>query len=245
MKLYRFFEFTDNDLTPLSSFKLHDTLNPQIWDDYILKQDIHDQLMKIANDYVSKIGFPIQLDDIILTGSLANLNYSVYSDFDLHFVFDFSQINSDVELVKRFLDADRRIWNLTHDIKILGYDVEIYSQDTNEPHSSSGIYSLLQNQWIVKPTKQNFIIDENAIKIKAEDYMSEVDSIEIDIKEGLYDYEILTGRIDNVWDKIKTRNVAEGGEFSIENLVFKLLRRNGYIEKVTTLRTLLYDKQFK
>ena len=43
-----------------------------------------------------------------------------------------------------------------------------------------------------------------------------------------------------MWDKIKNYRKSglesEGGEFSIGNLVFKLLRRNGYIEKMIELK---------
>ena len=37
---------------------------------------------------------------------------------------------------------------------------------------------------------------------------------------------------------------CEDGEFSVGNLVFKLLRRNGYIEKVMKIKRYAYDKQF-
>ena len=51
-----------------------------------------------------------------------------------------------------------------------------------------------------------------------------------------------------VWKKIKEGRKAgleKEGEFSIENLVFKLLRRNGYIQKIMDIRRKAYDKQFK
>ena len=56
-------------------------------------------------------------------------------------------------------------------------------------------------------------------------------------------------KIDKVWKKIKNYRKSgldsEDGEFSIGNLVFKLLRRNGYIEKVMKLKRYAYDKQFE
>lgn len=63
------------------------------------------------------------------------------------------------------------------------------------------------------------------------------------------DYDELEPKIKKVWQKIKNYRKSglesESGEFSIGNLVFKLLRRNGYISKVMELKRNLYDKQFK
>ena len=43
-----------------------------------------------------------------LTGSLANYNWSSFSDVDLHIIVDFSQIDENYELVKGFFDNARR-----------------------------------------------------------------------------------------------------------------------------------------
>ena len=45
--------------------------------------------------------------------------------------------------------------------------------------------------------------------------------------------------------EIKADLIEKDGEYSLENLVFKLLRRNKYIEKLLNLRKKTYDKQFK
>ena len=55
-------------------------------------------------------------------------------------------------------------------------------------------------------------------------------------------------KLKKVWKKIKDGRQAgldREGEYSIENLVFKLLRRNGYIQRVMDVRRKAYDKQFK
>jgi hypothetical protein len=52
----------------------------------------------------------------------------------------------------------------------------------------------------------------------------------------------------SLWKKIKDfrrSGLKNSGEFSIENLVFKLLRRNGYIQSFQDLKRKYYDKQFK
>ena len=47
----------------------------------------------------------VGIEDLRLTGSLANYNWSEYSDVDLHLVVDFEKIDEDIELVKAFFDS--------------------------------------------------------------------------------------------------------------------------------------------
>lgn len=233
---------------PLTSFRLKDELNPKIWDNFKIDPETRESLLQIGNDYFDSLELEgVELKDIMLTGSLANFNWSKYSDFDLHLVFDFSDVNDDKVLVKKYLDSAGKMWNKQHDIKIKGYDVEIYSQDTDEEHTSSGEYSLLDDRWIKKPSKQDFKPDESLIKKKAGSIMDSVKDMEKDFEEGI-EYDELNERLKKVWKKIKDGRKAgleREGEFSIENLVFKLLRRNGYIERILNLKAKAYDKQFK
>jgi hypothetical protein len=74
-----------------------------------------------------------------------------------------------------------------------------------------------------------------------------VDDIESQLEEDKS--EAFLNKIDKVWKKIKTYRQSgldsESGEYSTGNLVFKLLRRNGYIPKIMKLKRLAYDKQFE
>ena len=62
------------------------------------------------------------------------------------------------------------------------------------------------------------------------------------------DYEDFNKRLNVEWEKIKKFRKSglenEGGELSTGNLVFKLLRRNGYIDKIINMKRESYDKQF-
>ena len=42
-------------------------------------------------------------------------------------------------------------WNDAHEIKLFGFEVEIYVENKGEPHISSGLYSVLQDRWLVEP----------------------------------------------------------------------------------------------
>ena len=243
-----FEEFTQAQFEPIESFKLQDELNPEVWSDSVLDSDIKEELLQLAKDYFDDLDLGnVEMEDIIFTGSLANYNWSKYSDFDLHLVFYFSDVNEDVDLVRKYLDAVEKSWKLQHDIKIKGYDVEIYCQDSNQEHHSTGIYSLINDEWIKKPSKENFEPDEELIRKKAEIYMSSINDLEKKFDENK-PYDTLEPKLKKVWKKIKDGRQAgleREGEFSVENLVFKLLRRNGYIERFMNLKRKSYDKQYK
>ena len=101
-----------------------------------MKKEIRKNLLKIAEDFYSSLDVDAEIYDVILTGSLSNYNYSRYSDYDLHILIDFKDINDDVDLVKKFVDMSRKIWNEEHDIKLKGFEVEVYIQEKNEEHTA-------------------------------------------------------------------------------------------------------------
>ena len=68
----------------LKSFEVHDTLDPQLWQDDMLDPEVSKNLMTIVNDFLNDLSFAIEPEDITLTGSLANYNWSKYSDVELH-----------------------------------------------------------------------------------------------------------------------------------------------------------------
>ncbi|MCZ2223705.1 MAG: hypothetical protein LC122_08755 [Chitinophagales bacterium] len=182
--IQKFFEYSVGKFEPIKSFYLNDKLNNIIFPDVDdrINQNIKKKLLEIANDYFNGLEIEVKLQDIILTGSLVNYNYSKYLIL-IYLLFDFSDVNDDKVLVKKFLDASNKIWNLNHDITIEGYEVEIYCQDVDESHRSSGQYSLVEDKWLVKPSKENFVPDEDLIKRKAEQIMSSIEDLENDLEE--------------------------------------------------------------
>lgn len=248
MKLIKYFEFNQGDLDAVKSFRVKDELNPKIWTDFEINSKVREDLLKIAQDFYGSTDLQADVDDIILTGSLSNYNWSEkYSDYDLHILIDFTKVNESVELVKKYADSVKKIWNDAHDITIKGYEVEVYIQDVSEPHTSTGVFSLLNNKWNVKPERVEFEPDENMIEEKGKSVMMLVDDLEEEVDEDKY--ESFLEKLQKVWDKVKNYRKSglesEGGELSMGNLVFKFLRRNNYIEKIMKLKKKSYDKQFK
>ena len=254
MKLDKFFEFKRGVFSPIKSFYLKDELNPKLWDDFKLDDDIREDLLRIGSDFFEKTDIKSDVIDIVLCGSLCNYNWSErYSDYDLHIIIDFSDIDENYELVEQLCDYAKKIWNSQHDIKIKGYEVEVAIQDKSDMEASikagrmGGVFSLMEDKWIKKPIRVEFKPDEKMIKEKAKNVMMMVDDILDESKNDNYDE--FESKISKAWKKIKTYRQSgldsESGEFSVGNLVFKLLRRNGYIGKIMKLRKELYDKQFE
>lgn len=237
--------------TIISSFKLQDELNPKIWissktsEKEKLRSDIRERLLEISQYFIESFDIDVVIDDIIITGSLVNYNWSQFSDVDLHIVIDFTQFPEKYrQTFKDFLNLKKMIFNLKHEIKVKDFDVELYAQDSDEAHFSLGTYSVMNDEWIKYPKKEKVEIDTTAVKNKSKHWMEMIDSIieeskEVELEEGLK-------LLKKVKDKIKTfrtSGLQKGGEYSVENLVFKVLRRNGYLEKLFEFQDSLMDKK--
>jgi hypothetical protein len=236
----------EEDVEP-ESFEVHDTLESQIWlDDDQLLPDVRERLLQIAFDFVDAMEIQATPVDIRLTGSLANYNWSKYSDIDLHIVIDFKNLDSDPEMVKKFFDAYRLRWNDKHYITIYGYEVEIYVENVDETHHSSGIYSILHEKWIEIPNPDDAQNgwSESARK-KSDDIMTQINLIQHILprkpKAALRSIERLKKKISNM----RTRGLESSAQESSEgNIAFKILRREQALKKLSDLKTQAYDNAF-
>lgn len=222
----------------IKSFKPQNELNPKIWDkegnSYKMKPEVRERLLEIANEFIDFLKIEIVVTDIVLTGSLANYNWSKYSDFDIHIIANFNQFPpSHVELYKELFMLKKAIFNKNHDIRIFGYEAELYVESEDEAHFSSGVYSLLYNDWQHEPQKEKVKIDKNTIERKAKQWMEIIDGVLENIEgESIDDAKELISKYKEKIKKFRTCGLEKDGEYSSENLVFKILRRNGYLEKL-------------
>lgn len=233
----------------VDSLLYKDELNPKFWenpstpDDASLKKEVRKKLMDISEEFIEYLDLDLFISDITMTGSLANLNWSDFSDVDLHFIFDYEQVAGNEELYKEYFNLKKTLFNSTHDIKIFGHDVELYIQDVLEPHHSTGVYSVLHNDWINVPKKEKIEIDVDVLKKKIKNVISQFDDVfsNLDNEDPKTAIKIL----DNFKDKLKKYRSAgldKSGEKSYENLVFKYMRRVGYIQKIFDAKNKIIDK---
>ena len=235
---------TELDDFDFSTFELKKELNPKIWDGEKLRPEVASRLHDIVNDFWSSLDLKdAGIVDIIITGSAANYNWSEKSDIDLHILVNFSDINAPMDLVKDYFRSVRANWNKVHNVKIGPHEVELYVQDTGEPHMSTGVYSLLYNKWETKPTYKEVTIDEPLVGKKAQALMDLIEDVEDVFAAGRY--EEAREEAIRLRDKIRDFRkcgLEQGGEFSPENLAFKVLRRNGYLGRLSDVRTNAYDR---
>jgi hypothetical protein len=74
--------------------------------------------------------------------------------------------------------------------------------------------------------------------------MDSIDDLYDEMKKD-EDYELVVQKADKIKDKIKKMRQAgldDAGEFSVENMVFKVLRRNGMLDRLSDIKTVAYDK---
>ncbi len=229
----------------VSSFKINNDLERKVWGiDDKLRPEIRERLLQIATEAWSIMGLPtVAVDDITFTGSLANYNWSKFSDVDLHVLVDFADLPGSDDLAEAMMNAKRAAWNKKHNITVHGYEVEIYIQDSKEVHHSTGVYSVLRDGWIVKPEKKNFTIDHENVKIKAAHIMNQIDKIAHKHEQGQLEQAIQdVNRLKSKIRKFRKCGLEQGGEYSTENIAFKVLRRNGYLGKLSDIKIVSYDK---
>lgn len=234
----------------IKSFKSQDELNLKIWEkdgkSYTLKPEVREKLLETANLFIDSLGVDVIISDIIMIGSLVNYNWSKYSDIDLHVVVNFNQFPENTkDLYLEFFDLKKVIFNQKHNITMFGYDVECFVQKEDETTFSSGIYSILYDSWVNEPKKINNIdVDEELIKDRANQWMRIIDGVINNIQdEDPDEIKSLVKKYKEKLKKFRNCGLEKNGEMSLENLVFKLLRRNGYIEKLYDIPTEIVDKK--
>lgn len=231
----------------IDSFRLKDSLNPKVWENpedpkkATLKPKIRKALMKISEEFVDDLGDDVFVEDVYLMGSLANFNWSEFSDFDLHVIVDFDRYGKQKDLYIELFDLKKKLFNTKHNIKIYGYDVELYAQGTKDEHHSDGVFSIMNDEWINRPTKKKLDLNMSVLKDKIKCWTDKIDDAIENAKKTSE-----TEPLKKLKDKLKDYRQAgldKEGEFSYENLVFKYLRRSGHIGKLFDEKTKIKDKE--
>jgi len=208
-------------------------LNPRLWEDNQLKSEVQDKLLKIAEAFEEFVGVDLDVVDITLTGSNANYMWTKHSDLDLHLIVPGEPSDAERELYT----AKKALWAEQHDIRIKNLPVECYVQGEDEPHHSTGVYSLTKGDWIDKPEKVKPNVDDSAVQAK------------LDTLSRLSNTALANGDLDQlraVKDKItqmRKAGLERAGEWSTENLVFKALRNAGTIDNIAEMIRELEDEE--
>jgi len=221
-------EFTKTEFVTVNK-----ELNPKIWQGNRLDGKVRLKLLDIARAFVDFVGIDLDAVDYTITGSNANYTWTNYSDLDLHVIIEGAPSDEQREL----FNAKKALWAEQHTITIKGLPVECYVQGSDEPHHSTGVYSLVNSEWIVEPKKVEPKVNDAAIEAKK-------DAILAAIEHALLSKDL--EKLRAVKDKITTMRKAgleRAGEWSVENLVFKILRNLGLIDQITEKIRELEDQE--
>ena len=231
-------EYDINKIKPKSS------LNRKFWDkNRNIDKKTQKKLLEIAKDFAEQLQIEDKIKDITFTGSLASYNWHSKSDIDLHLIVNYEDFEEDTDLIKDLLTLERSNWNRIHDIMIRGHEVEIYIQDEDEVHHANGVFSLSNEEWLVKPTPAGTDLDLSSAVKKAEGLEGDIEMASDLVNSGRYkDGLEMADKLKEKIKNLRSSGLEKAGIYSVENLAFKLLRNAELIDKLHTLRTKAYDK---
>ena len=208
-------------------------LNPKLWHNGDLDLEVSAKLQDIAEAFEKFIGIDLPVIDYTITGSNANYTWTEHSDLDLHLIVKGTVTDAERELY----NAKKALWAEQHTITVKGLPVECYVQGEQEEHHSTGVFSIAKDQWLVEPKKIKPEVDDSAVERKK-------DSMVHDMETALLSQDL--ERLRRVKERITEMRKAgldRAGEWSVENLVFKILRNLGLIDKISEKIRELEDKE--
>lgn len=250
-------ENLENEVKPneidLTSFEQESTLHPKLWvDNYTLDSQVRLKLLDIADDFFDSLEIDwVEPIDIVLTGSICNYNWSKYSDIDVHIILDFNNIECDKDLLRSYFNSKKNEWSSNHDnLTIYDMDVEFYVEDVSDITVSNGIYSLEKNKWVNEPSIDNsFDLTSNEILLRnvSSEIMTCIDDLHNSYLATSDEYELkeISKTLSNILDliyKIREKGLDNKGELDELNIIFKIIRRSGYLDLIWDMIDNIYDK---
>ncbi len=217
------------------TLQYHRGLNPKLWSNNKLDPKLVEHAKDMAYKFARFSGVDKKrIKDIVFTGSNANYNYTKFSDVDIHIVCDVSGLSSDGLYDKKVA------WTNKHNLKYDGYPLEFYIHNVKDNlPSDQGVYSILTDSWETKPTRikdAKKILNDPHTANKVEYYIALVQKLlkDKDNRDDIVSFKM------KMW-KGRTAGLQRGGEFSIENIIYKDLRNRGLIDKLNNKLERLKD----
>ena len=212
-------------------------LNPKIWDHDHLKPDVRGALLRIAEDFLEFVEVPVDVRDIVITGGNVNYTYTKNSDIDLHIVADFDSVRCERETAELF-DSKRLLYKRQHQLEIYGIPVELYIEDHRTPGVTAGMFSISQDRWLRKPSRDVPKIDEQELA-----HWVAVWQKILRRATTTGDLEVCRKALKLLRTYRKKGLATAAGEFSTPNLVYKSLRNDQVIDGMTRLIDRLHDQE--
>lgn len=220
-----------------------ENLNQKIWNGTELRPEVYKKILEIVQVYKDHLNLPVEPKAVRFLGSMANYNWTEFSDIDIHLFYDLSKISENAAFAKEYLDTKGIEWKNTHHVTFRGYPAEMYAQDIKDIFYSGGVYDILKNKWVNKPSRDKVIVDKNLLRQKITSVIAEIRTLH---KLAKKDVSAVYSKAKRIKDKIKRMRqsgLESEGEYSIENLTFKYLRNKGLLEKLSDIILKAFDSQ--
>jgi hypothetical protein len=139
--------------------------------------------------------------------------------------------------MKQLFDAKKNQYNFQHDIQIRNIDVEVYVQDSEQVHHSAGVYSVLDDKWLVVPEPKEDTVDRATVKSKYKQYTGK-------IRTALRSTNLqAVQKVSDDIKKLRQQGLDREGELGVENVTFKILRAKGYLDRLRNHISILKANQ--
>lgn len=225
-----------------SSLEYHDTLNPKLFDlnTSLVLPEVRAALLRFALAWAVYANIPEEeIQDIYMTGGNANYNYTSQSDIDCHVVLDKRALGIPSLYLDDYLSDKKALWQSKHKATVRGYSLEPYAQDASERFpANQGVYSLARNVWVLQPVHGVYDFDNDPVLDR------KVDDLKKQITR-LVDNHGTPAAVKALKDKLnamRSAGLEKSGEFSQENLIFKELRNDGYIDQIRDYEAVAVDQ---
>ena len=229
-------------------------LNHKIFNGLYINKRILKSFKKLINNFINEIPlkkFQDSIEQNIFVGSMAGYQWHDDADIDLHVVIDSEELAnyhnmSTIELMQTLRDITKKFNKRFY---IVGYPIEFYIQEKNEPFYSNGIYDIDYNTWIKKPEineydKKRIKEAKNLAKQYKYNFLQKIKEINKDLKNAKNneqneeimqklskDKEYLKSEINQLKEKRK-KAIQQEGDIAIDNMIIKFLGRMKIIKKI-------------
>lgn len=221
--------------------EIHDKLNPKIWtEERELIPDVRAKVLQIVDKFKSQLavdGVDLKVEDIYILGSNANFNYNEDSDLDVHIIADES-FDCSKEHLALIYNCYKTLFNNKYDIRIKGINVEIYVENKDKlSNVSAGVFSL-RDGWIRNPSEYTVpefdqLAVDRGVQLWEDRYYNVTENPSI---SKIDDY------INSLYE-LRQESIQKDGEFGEGNLIFKEIRRLGYLDDLKELKVELTSQQ--
>lgn len=209
------------------SIEVHDKLNPKLWVDEQLRDEVEEKLQEIVGEFILELkenNIPIKVLDAHLVGSNASYNYTKDSDLDVHIIASFDDVTCDPYILNLLYNYFKSYFNSKYDISIHGVPVELYVEDVKSNTVSNGIYSLFNNKWIKVP--EPIDVPDVDISDDIEQYENMYHSA-VDHNDAMEASQL----IDDLY-LLRRNSINTDGEYGVGNLIFKEFRNRGWLDNL-------------